>query len=116
MTTWKGWIQGGVLCGLVLGGLDACSMVQHPAASQIAIDDHAGQAVWHENEAARLRQKAKDELAMADAYRKNPGLVTPGSGPKFNMIEHCVSLAAQYNSAAEVADALAKSHRAMLMK
>ena len=53
---------------------------------------------------------------MADAYRKHSGLVTPGSGPKFNMIEHCVSLASQYNSAAEVADALAKSHRAMLMK
>ena len=116
MTMWKQWIQRGVLCGVVLGGLGACSMIEHPTASQVAIDDHAGQAVWHEREAARLRTAAKDELAMADAYRKNPGLVTPGSGPKFNMIEHCVSLAAQYNSAADTADKLAQAHRDMAKK
>ena len=116
MTTWKRWIQGGVLCGLVLGGLGACSMVQHPAASQVAVDDHAGQAVWHEREAARLRTAAKDELAMADAYRKHPGNMKPGSGPKFDMIPHCESLAAQYNSAADTADKLAQAHRDMAKK
>ena len=110
MTMWKQWIQRGVLCGVVLGGLGACSMVQHPAASQIASDDHAGQAVWHEQEAARLRTAAKDELAMADAYRKHPSNMKP------DMIPHCESLAGQYNAAADTADKLAQAHRDMMKK
>jgi hypothetical protein len=78
MTIWKRWIQHGVLCGLVLGGLGACAVGEHAPISQIAPDDHAAQAAWHEKEAARLRQQAQDELAMAEAYRQNPGLHDPG--------------------------------------
>ncbi|THJ19507.1 MAG: hypothetical protein CAF45_015960 [Nitrospira sp. CG24E] len=117
MTMWKRWIQGGVLCGLVLGGLVGCGMIQHPAASQVAIDDHAGQAVWHEREAARLRTAAKDELAMAEAYKKNPGLSTHGAmSPKVDMVLHCESIAGMYNKAAEEADKIAEGHRALMKK
>lgn len=115
MMMWKQWIQRGVLCGVVLGGLGACSMIEHPPVSQVASDDHAAQAVWHDKEAARLRQAAKDELAMADAYRKNPGTSTRGVvSNKIDMIQHCEAIAGIYMKAAEEADALAKSHRDML--
>ena len=115
MTMWKRWIQGGVLCGLVLGGLGACAMIEHPPVSQIAADDHASQAVWHEREAARLRTAAKDELAMAEAYRKNPGPSTHGAmSPKVDKIRHCEAIAGMYTRAAEEAEAIAKNHRDML--
>ncbi len=108
-------IQRGVLWGLVLGGLVACAMVEHPPVSQIVPDDHAAQAVWHEKEAARLRQQAKDELAMAEAYRNNPGFSTRGAvSNKIDMIQHCEALAGMYTKAAEEAELLAKGHRDML--
>ena len=116
MTMWKRWIQGGVLCGLVLGGLGACSLVEHPAISQVAFDDHAAQAAWHDKEAARLRTAAKDELAMAEAYRQNPAIISPRGGVirKTGMIQHRENLAGLYTRAAEEAEAIAKNHRDML--
>ena len=115
MMVWKRWIQRGVLCGLVLGGLGACAMIEHPPVSQIAADDHAAQAVWHEREAARLRTAAKDEMAMAEGYRKNPQSVhATGGMHKMNLIQHCEAIAGMYTKAAEEAEEIAKNHRDML--
>jgi hypothetical protein len=113
MTIWKRWIQGGVLCGLVLGGLVACAMIASPPVGEIAKNDHAALAAWYDKEAAHLREHAKDELAMAEAYRKNPetrGVVSK----KIDMIQHCEALAGMYTKAAEEADQAAKDHREML--
>ncbi len=115
MTIHTRWIQRGVLWGLMLEGLVACTMVEHPPVSQIAPDDHAAQAAWHEKEAAKLRQHAKDELAMAEAYRENPGYTTRGVvSNKVDMILHCEALAGMYTKAAEEAEQVAKHHRDLL--
>jgi len=115
MTIQKRWIQGGVLCGVVLGGLVGCSMIASPPIGEIAKNDHAAVAAWYDKEAAHLRQHAKDEMAMAEAYRKSPDLSTRGvvSG-KIDMIQHCEALAGMYTKAAEEADQAAKAHRDML--
>ena len=115
MTMWKRWIQRGVLCGLLLGGVVGCAMIAHPHVDQIAADDHAALATWYDKEAAQLRQSAKDEMAMAEAYRKNPGHSTRGVvSPKVDFIQHCEAIAGMYTKAAEEADLLAQGHRDML--
>ncbi|MEO7863714.1 MAG: hypothetical protein ABIU05_25440 [Nitrospirales bacterium] len=66
-------------------------------------------------EADHLRKRSKDMLAMADAYRKNPGPSTHGAmSPKTDMIFHCESIAGMYNKTAEEADKIAEGHRAMM--
>ena len=113
----KRWIQSGVLCGLVLGGLVGCTMIASPPIGEIAKNDHAALANWYDEEAAHLRQHAKDEMAMAEAYRKNPDPSTLGVvSHKINMIQHCETLAGLYTKAAEEADQAAKTHRDMLKK
>ena len=72
MTISKRWIQRSVLCGLLLGGSVGCSMVSSPPVSQIAQNDHAALVTWYDNEAAQLRQKAKNMEEMKVAYRNNP--------------------------------------------
>jgi hypothetical protein len=114
MTIQKRWIQSGVLFGLVLGGLVGCTMIASPPIGEIAKNDHAALAAWYDEEAAHLRQHAKDEMAMAEAYRKNqdPGVVSR----KIDMIQHCEALAGMYTKAAEEADQAAKTHRDMVKK
>lgn len=115
MTIQKRWLQRGVLCGLVLGGVVGCAMIEHPPVAQFSSNDHAGLAAWYEKEAAQLRQSAKGEMAMADAYRKNPSESTRGVvSQKIDMIQHCEALAGMYTKAAEEADILAKEHRDLL--
>lgn len=115
MTMWKRWIQRGVLCGLVLGGLAACAMIEHPPVDQISSDDHAKLSTWYDKEAAQLRQNAKDEMAMAEAYRKNPGQSTRSiASRKIDLIQHYEALASMYMKAAEEADLLANEHRSIL--
>jgi len=117
MTIWNQWIHRGVLCGLVLGGLVGCAMVASPPIGEIAENDHAALANWYDKEAAHLRQHAKDEMAMAGAYRKNPDPGTLGVvSHKIDMIQHCEALAGLYTKAAEQADQAAKTHRDMLKK
>lgn len=113
MTMWKRWIQRGVLWGLVLGGLTACSMIEHPHVDQIASNDHSKLSTWYEQEAAQLRQSAKDELAMADAYRKSPGPKSVATR-KIGLIQHYEALADMYMKTAEAADVLADEHRTIL--
>jgi len=112
---WKRWIQQGVLCVLVLGGLGACSMLENPSVGQISSSDHAALAAYYEKEAASLRENAKGEMVMAETYRKNPGDSTRGVvSKKVDMITHCEALAGMYTKAAEEADQLAQVHRDFL--
>jgi len=115
MTIWKRWIQRGVLCGLLLGGLVAFSTTVSAADSMPAITDHAGMASWYEKEAASNRQKAKNMEAMKAAYAENPAYVQgmAGVGGKTDIPRHCELLIDSYKKAAEGADELAKVHRSM---
>jgi hypothetical protein len=116
MTMWKQWIQRGVLCGLLLGGLVAFATTASAADSMPAITDHAGMAAWYEKEAATNREKAKSMEAMKALYAKNPALVQSmaGVGAKTNIPQHCDSLISMYTKAAEETDQLAKVHHGMM--
>ena len=116
MTIWKRWIQGGVLCGLLLGGLVAFATTASAADSMPAITDHAGLATWYEKEATTNRQKAKDMTAMKAAYAESPAYVQgrAGVGAKTDIPRHCDLLISSYSKAAEGADELAKVHRTMV--
>jgi len=116
MTMWKPWIQGGVLCGLLLGGVVGCSMVPSPPVGQIAQNDHAAMAAWYDKEAAQLQQKAKNMEEMKVAYRNNPGYdhSAMGGSHKQGIERHCDTLAALYLQGAGEADALAREHRSMM--
>ena len=120
MTMWRQWVQRGVLCSLMLGGLTACSMLEHPHVDQISSDDHSKLASWYEKEAALLRQSAKDELTMAEAYRKKSGNVAKSDSTKSaasrktDLVQHYETLAEMYMKAAEEADQLANEHRNIL--
>ena len=117
MTMWKRWIQGGVLCGLLLTGVVGCSMVWSPPVAQIAPNDHAALVAWYDKEAAQLRQKAKDMEIMQQRYIKDPHLGHTGEqrvNPKFDMVQHCNNLIGIYTKAAEEADELARGHRSMV--
>ena len=94
MTMWKQWIQRGVLCGLLLGGVVGCATVASPPVGQIAQNDHAALATWYDNEAAQLRQKAKGMEEMKVAYRKNPGYdhSVMGGAHKQGIVQHCDTL------------------------
>ena len=115
MTIQKGWIQRGVLWGLVLGGLVACAIIASPPEGLIAKNDHAALAAWYEKEAAHLRQHEKDMMVMAEEYRKNPDSSTRGVvSPKIDLLQHCEELVGMYTKAAEEAELLAKGHRGMV--
>ena len=116
MTIWKRWIQGGVLCGLLLTGVVGCSMVASPPASQIAPTDHAALVAWYDKEATQLRQKAKDMEMMTQRYLKEPQLahIEGGLPPKADFVQHCSALGGLYTKGAEEADALSRQHRSMV--
>ncbi len=116
MTMWKQWIQRGVLCGLLLGGLVAFATTASAADSMPAITDHAGMAAWYETEAATNRAKAKSMEEMKAAYAKNPGFVQgmAGLGGKTDIPRHCDLLIGSYTKVADEADQFAKMHRGMV--
>jgi hypothetical protein len=116
MTMWKQWIQRGVLCGLLLGGLVAFATTASAADSMPAITDHAGMVVWYEKEATTNRQKAKDMAVMQAEYAKSPGFVQgmAGLGGKTDIPRHCELLISSYTKVAEEADQFAKMHRSMM--
>ena len=114
MTIWKRWIQRGVLCGLLLGGLVPSTVIAGPPAGQIAKNDHAAMGAWYDKEADDLRQKAKDMMVMIEEYRKNPGYSQKEAvSPKTNFPQHCQNLANMYTKAAEETEVLAQGHRGM---
>ena len=118
MTMWKRWIQRGVLCGLVLGGLAACAMIEHPPVDQIGQNDHAAIAAWYDTEAADLQQKIKDMTVMREVYRKNPMYAhsAMGGSHKTDALQHCDTLNGFYTKAIEENEELAQGHRDMIKK
>ena len=115
MTIWKRWIQHSVLCGLVLGGLVAFATIAS-AEGMPPVTDHAALAAWYDNEAAQLRQKAKDMGRMQQRYIDEPHLyhMEGRTAPKFDMVQHCNNLIGIYTKAAEEADDLSRGHRSMV--
>ncbi|MBY0247492.1 MAG: hypothetical protein K2Q17_07480 [Nitrospiraceae bacterium] len=114
MTIVTQWIQRGVLCSLLLGGVVGCSIVGSPPVDQVAKNDHAGLANWYDKQATDLRQRAKDMADMKAYYAKNPGFGDAMTGEgKRGFGPHCDSLIGMYNTGAEEADQLAKMHRGM---
>jgi hypothetical protein len=116
MTIWKRWIQRGVLCGLLLGGLVAFATPASAADPMPAITDHAGMATYYEKEAATNREKAKNMADMKAAYGQNPSFVQgmAGVGGKTDIPRHCDNLISSYTKAADEADQFAKMHRGMV--
>ena len=108
----KGFIK--VLALLVALGLSACSFLGSPPGELLARNDHVALAAWYENEAARLRQKAKEMDQMVEEYRRDPEraqrMMSHGS-PKVDFVQQCHILAAAYRNAEKEAETLAKSHR-----
>lgn len=116
MTMWKRWIQLGVFCGLLLGGLVGFATTASAADSMPAITDHAGMAAWYEKEAATNREKAKDMADMKGAYAKSPAFIQgmAGLGGKTDIPRHCDLLISSYTKVADEADQFAKMHRGMV--
>jgi hypothetical protein len=118
MTMWKRWIQRGVLCSLVLGGLVGFATIASAAEGMPSITDHAAMAAWYDKEAANLRQHEKDMAVMKEEYRKNPNLIHQKTGEgmthKMDPVQHCESLVKYYGKAAEEAETLAGGHRSMV--
>ncbi|MBP8154008.1 MAG: hypothetical protein KAX87_01890 [Nitrospira sp.] len=104
----------GLVAVLMLVGVVACAVMASPPQDLVAKNDHAGLETWYVKEAVHLRQRAKDMLVMAEAYQKNPGPSTRGVlSPKIDMAQHCQTLAAIYNKAADEAEVIAQAHRDM---
>jgi len=118
MTMWKRWIQGGVLCGLLLGGLSGYAMAAGPPVDQIGKNDHAAIAAWYDTEAANLREKIQDMTEMREVYRKNPMYAhsAMGASHKTDAVQHCDTLIGMYTKAAVEAADMAQGHRDMLKK
>jgi hypothetical protein len=91
-------------------------MVASSPVGQIAPTDHAALVAWYDNEAAQLRQKAKDMEMMTQRYLKDPQLarIEGGLSPKADFIQHCSALGGLYTKGAEEADALSRQHRSMM--
>lgn len=118
MMIWKRWIQRGVLCGFLLGGLGGYAMAAGPPVDAVAKNDHAAIAAWYETEAADLKQKVGDMEAMRELYRKNPMYAhsAMGGSHKTDAVQHCNTLISMYTKAAIEADELAQGHRDMMKK
>ena len=83
-----------------------------PILSATTAADHNHIADAYGEEAAALRQKAADHKAMLASYDKGPGYLKE----KTQLPQHCRSLIAYYEKAADDADAMAKTHRALAAK
>ena len=98
-------------------GLVACSENSSPPQAPqdlVAKNDHAGLETWYVKEAAHLRQRAKDMMAMEEVYQRIRGSSTPAAvSAKIVLIQHCQTLAASYAKAADEAEVIARAHRDM---
>ena len=103
---------------LMMVGVVACTAPDSgsdghsPPQDLVAKNDHVGLENWYVKEAAHLRQRTKDMIAMEKEYQKIPS--RPGSVPaKIMLVEHCKTLSETYAKAADEADAMAHAHREM---
>jgi hypothetical protein len=112
--TMNGNLLKGVVAVLMMVGIVACTVPSDidsaPPQDLVAKNDHAGLETWYVKEAAHLRKRTKDMMAMAEEYKKLPS--RPGSVPaKIMLVQHCQTLAADYAKAGDEADEMARAHR-----
>lgn len=69
-------------------------------------NNHAGLAVWYQEEARELRGRAEEMRLMGKEYEK----YTPKQGQQSSLVQHCRNLEEKYTKAAEEAEALAQLH------
>ena len=117
--TKNGNLVKGVVVALMMVGVVACTAPSDvdsgPPQDLVVKNDHAGLETWYVKEAAHLRKRTKDMIAMAEEYQKIPS--RPGSGPAKNMLgQHCRDLVASYAKAADEADAMARAHRDLISR
>jgi hypothetical protein len=104
----------GLVAALMMVAMVACTVPPDidgaPPQDLVAKNDHTGLEKWYVKEAAHLRKRTKDMMAMEEEYKKIPS--KPGSLPaKIMLIEHCQTLAADYAKAADEAEMMARTHR-----
>jgi hypothetical protein len=114
--TKSGNLLKGLVVALMVVGAVACTVPDSdshsPPQDLVAKNDHAGLETWYVKEAAHLRQRTKDMMAMAEEYKKLPS--RPGSGPaKILLVQHCQTLMETYAKAADEAEVIAQAHRDM---
>jgi len=106
-----------IVAALMLVGLVACTVTDtdSPPQDLAAKNDHAGLETWYVKEAAHLRKRTKDMMAMAEQYQKLHEPSTPGAvAAKLVLVQHCETLAASYAQAADEAEMMARAHRDMM--
>jgi hypothetical protein len=113
--TKNGNLMKGVAVALMMVGVVACTISPAdsdsvPPQDLVAKNDHAGLETWYMKEAAHLRKRTKDMMAMTEEYKKIPS--RPGAvAAKIMLVEHCQTLAANYAKAADEAEMMARAHR-----
>ena len=115
--TKNGNLLKGVVAALMMLGVVACTVpsdIDSVPQDLVAKNDHAGLETWYVKEAAHLRKRTKDMMAMAEQYQKIQGPSTPGAvSAKIVLVQHCQALAASYSKAADEADEMIRAHREM---
>ena len=107
----------GIVAALMMVGVVACSENSSPPQAPqdlVAKNDHAGLEAWYVKEAAHIRTRTKDMMAMAEVYQRIHGPSTPAAvSAKIVLVQHCQTLATSYAKAAEEAEMIAYAHRGM---
>lgn len=107
----------GLVAALMMVGVVACAVnpdTDSVPQDLVAKNDHAGLETWYVKEAAHLRKRTKDMMAMAEEYQKIHEPSTPAAvSAKIVLVQHCQTLAANYAKAADEADMMARAHRDM---
>lgn len=115
--TKNGNLMKGVVAALMMVGVVACTVTADTDSAPqdlVAKNDHAGLETWYVKEAAHLRKRTKDMMAMAEEYQKIQGPSTPGAvSAKLVLVQHCQTLAANYAKAVDEAEMMVRAHREM---
>lgn len=114
MTTYSAKRFVTILIFVLTLGLSGCGFVAPPPDELLAKQDHVALAAWYQNEAVRLRQKAKEMEQMAEEYgrdRERAEQKMSHGSRKADFVQECKRLAAAYTTAAKEAETLAQSHR-----
>ena len=110
----KGNLWKGLVAALMMVGVVACTVMDSPPQDLVAKNDHAGLETWYVKEAAHLRKRSKDMMAMTEVYQRIHGPSTPAAiSAKIVLVQHCQTLAAAYAKTADEAEVIARAHRDM---
>ncbi len=117
--TMNGNLVKGIVAVLMMVGVVGCTVPSDidsaPPQDLVAKNDHAGLETWYVKEAAHLRQRTKDMMAMAEKYQKIQGPSTSGAvSAKIVLVQHCEALESMYSKAADEAEAMAQAHRDLI--